>query len=156
MRALLSSLLLLVSPALADEKAQIVGTWKLVSVMYEDQETKALTPVLGNNPRGYQIATPDGRWLALVTAEGRPVPKTDEERLHAFRSMISYSGCYRVEGNKVTTKVEVAWNEAWVGGEQVRFVRFEGDKLYIESPPMPHPNVNNRVVRVIVTWQRDK
>jgi hypothetical protein len=30
--------------------------------------------------RGYQIATADGRWLALVTANGRPVPKTDEER----------------------------------------------------------------------------
>lgn len=156
MRALLSSLLLLVSPALANEASQIVGVWKLVSVMYEDQETKTLTPVLGANPRGYQIATADGRWLALVTADGRPVPKTDEERLHAFRSMISYSGRYKVEGNKVTTKVEVAWNEAWVGGEQVRFIRFDGDKLFIESPPMPHPNVNNRVVRVIVTWQRDK
>lgn len=156
MRALLSSLLLLISPALANEASQVVGVWKLVSVMYEDQETKALTPVLGANPRGYQIATADGRWLALVTAEGRPVPKTDEERLHAFRSMISYSGRYKVEGNKVTTKVEVAWNEAWVGGEQVRFIRFDGDKLFIESPPMPHPNVNNRVVRVIVTWQRDK
>ena len=26
--------------------------------MYEDQETKTLTPVLGENPKGYQIATP--------------------------------------------------------------------------------------------------
>ena len=147
---------MLLSAAPAKAQDSVVGVWKLVSVMYEDQETKQMTPVLGDAPRGYQIATVDGRWLALVTANGRPVPKTDEERLHAFRSMISYSGRYRVEGNKVTTKVEVAWNEAWVGGEQVRFLRFEGDKLHIESPPMPHPNVNNRVVRVIVTWQRDK
>ncbi len=159
MRAIIFGILLLASltsPSLADEKQQIVGTWKLVSVMYEDQETKALTPVLGNNPRGSQIATPDGRWLALVTAENRPVPKTDEERAQALRSMISYSGRYRVEGNKVTTKVEIAWNEAWVGGEQVRFVRFEGDRLFIESPPMPHPNVGGKVVRVIVVWQREK
>jgi hypothetical protein len=155
MRALMVFLLLLVAlPARAEDS--VVGVWKLVSVMYQDQETKQMSPVLGDAPRGYQIATADGRWLALVTANGRPVPKTDEERLAAFRSMISYSGRYRVEGNKVTTKVEVAWNEAWVGGEQVRFLRFEGDKLHIESPPMPHPNVNNRVVRVIVTWQRDK
>jgi hypothetical protein len=70
--------------------------------------------------------------------------------------MIAYSGRYRVEGDKVITKVEIAWNESWVGGEQVRFVRFEGDKLYIESPPMPHPNVGGRVVRVIVTWEREK
>jgi hypothetical protein len=140
---------------MSDEKRQIVGTWKLVAVEYEDQATKARTPVLGEHPRGYQIATPEGRWIAVVTAETRPVPKTDRERLDAFRSMIAYSGRYRIEGNKVTTKVEVAWNEAWVGGEQVRHVRFEGDKLFIESPPMPHPNVGDKVVRVIVTWQRD-
>ena len=158
MRALALGLLLLLgaSPAMADVKKEIVGTWKLVSVMYEDQQTKELTPVLGAKPRGYQIATPEGRWLALVTAENRPVPKTDEERAQALRSMISYSGRYRIEGDKVITKVEVAWNEAWVGGEQVRFVRFEGDKLHIESPPMPHPNVGGKVVRVIVTWERDK
>jgi len=148
--------LLLVTPSLAEVKDQIVGTWKLVSVMYEDQQTKELTPVLGQNPKGSQIATADGRWLALVTAEGRKVPQTDEERAQALRSMIAYSGRYRVEGDKVITKVEIAWNESWVGGEQVRFVRFEGDKLYIESPPMPHPNVGGRAVRVIVTWEREK
>ena len=126
-------------------------------MVYEDAQTKELTPVLGEHPRGYQIATPEGRWLALVTADGRPVPKTDEDRAKALRSMIAYSGRYRVEDGKVITKVEVAWNEAWVGGEQVRFLRFEGDDiLHIESPPMPHPNVNDKVVRVIVTWARDK
>ena len=140
---------------MSDEKRQIVGTWKLVSVEYEDQETMARTPVLGEHPRGYQIATPDGRWIAVVTAEARPVPKTDRQRLDAFRSMIAYSGRYRVEGNTVTTRVEVAWNEAWVGGEQLRHIRFEGDRLFIESPPMPHPNVGDKVVRVIVTWQRE-
>ena len=142
---------------MSNEQQQIVGVWKLVSVMYEDQETKALTPIMGEHPRGYQIATPQGRWLALVTADGRPVPKTDEDRAKALRTMIAYSGRYRVEDGKVITKVEVAWNEAWVGGEQVRFLRFEGDDvLHIESPPMPHPNVNDKVVRVIVTWARDK
>ena len=140
---------------MGDEKLQIVGVWKLVSVMYEDQETKARTPIMGDNPRGYQIATPDGRWLALATPAGRSVPATDEERAQAFRTMIGYSGRYRVEGSTITTKVDVAWNESWVGGEQVRHIRFEGDKLFIESPPMPHPNMYNKTVRVIVVWQRD-
>ena len=145
------------TPSQAELEKLIVGVWKLVSVDYEDQETKAHTPVLGQKPRGYQIATPEGRWLALVTADNRPIPKTDEERAKALQTMISYSGRYRVEGGKVITKVEVAWNEAWVGGEQTRFIRFEGnDLLHIESPPMPHPNVGNKVVRVIVTWARDQ
>jgi len=158
MRALIfAAMLLVASQAHAADKDRIVGTWKLVSVMYEDTQTKELTPVLGAHPRGYQIATPEGRWIALVTADGRPIPKTDEERARALRTMIAYSGRYRVEDGKVITKVEVAWNEAWVGSEQVRFLRFEGDDvLHIESPPMPHPNVNDKVVRVIVTWRRDK
>lgn len=141
---------------MSDPKSQIVGVWKLVSVMYEDQETGIQTPVLGDNPKGYQIATPDGRWLALTTPSVRAVPKTDQERAQAFVRMIAYSGRYRIVGNTITTKVEVAWNESWVGGEQVRHIRFEGDRLFIESPPMPHPNVNNRIVRVIVVWQRDE
>jgi hypothetical protein len=160
MRTLLLSLAaLLAGPAHADDQTlrqKIVGTWKLVSVVYEDQETKARTPVLGEHPAGRQIATADGLWLALVTAEGRPIPKTDEERAQALRTMIAYTGRYRVEDGKVITKVEAAWNEAWVGGEQTRFIRFEGDRLFIESPPMPHPNQNNKVVRVIVIWDREK
>jgi hypothetical protein len=158
MRTFLTAvLLLLIAPAHADDKSAIVGTWKLVSVIYEDAQTKERTPVLGEHPRGYQIATPEGRWLALVTADGRGVPKNDEDRAQALRTMIAYTGRYRIEDGKVITKVDAAWNEAWVGGEQVRFVRFEGnDLLHIESPLMPHPNVNNKVVRVIVTWERDK
>ena len=160
MRVLLLCLLMLgAGTAHADDrdlKQRIVGTWKLVSVVYEDQDTKGRTPVYGEHPRGRQIATADGVWLALVTAEGRAIPKTDEERAQALRTMIAYTGRYRVEDGKVVTKVEAAWNEAWVGGEQTRFIRFEGDRLFIESPPMPHPNQNNRVVRVIVIWDREK
>jgi hypothetical protein len=160
MRLVLAALLMsLSSSALANDaelRQKIVGTWTLVSVVYEDQETKERTPVLGEHPRGRQIATADGRWLALVTAENRPVPKTDVERARALQTMIAYTGRYRVEDGKVITKVEAAWNEAWVGGEQVRLIRFEGDRLFIESPPMPHPNVNNKVVKVVVIWDGEK
>ena len=162
MRALafgLLALLLLPVLARADDAAlrkEIVGTWKLVSVVYEDQATKERTSVYGEHPRGIQIATPEGRWLALMTGENRPIPKTDEDRAQALKTMIAYTGRYRVEDGKVITKVEAAWNEAWVGGEQVREIKIEGDKLYIESPPMPHPNINNKIVRVIVEWEREK
>jgi hypothetical protein len=140
----------------AELRQQIVGTWALVSVVYEDVSSRERTPVYGEHPRGIQIATPGGRWLALMTAEGRSIPKTDADRAQALKSMIAYTGRYRVENGQVITKVEAAWNEAWVGGEQVRNIRFEGDRLYIESPPMPHPNINDKTVRVIVVWQREK
>ena len=140
----------------AELREKIVGTWKLVSVNYEDAATKECTPVYGEDPKGVQIATPEGRWLALMTGEARPVPKTDADRAEALKTMIAYTGRYRVEDGKVITKVEAAWNEAWVGREQVRAVRFEGERLYIESPPMLHPNLNNKTVRVIAVWEREK
>jgi len=160
MRPLMLVFMLLAAlrPALADDASDarnIVGVWKLVSVVYEDAATKERTPALGEHPKGRQIATAQGQWLALVTADGRKVPQSDEERAQALRSMIAYTGRYRIEGGKVITKVEAAWNEAWVGGEQVRLIRFEGDRLFIESPPMPHPNVGGKVVRVIVIWDRE-
>lgn len=155
--ALVGTLVVSAASAADGDAAKVVGNWKLVSVVYEDPQTLERTPVLGEHPRGYQIATPAGRWLALVTAEGRKPPQTDADRATALRTMISYTGLYRVENGKVITKVEAAWNEAWVGTEQVRAFRFEGDDImHLESPPTPHPNLLGKMVRIIVTWQRDK
>jgi hypothetical protein len=139
----------------AELKRQIVGTWTLVSVNYEDTASKERTPIYGEHPKGIQIATPEGRWLALMTAEGRTVPNTDIDRARALTTMIAYTGRYRVEGGNVITKVEAAWNEGWVGTEQVRAIVFEGRRLHLQSPPMPHPNIGGRTVRVIVVWERE-
>ena len=101
-KILLCVMALLAAPVLAhaddaELRQKIIGTWKIVSVVYEDQATKEQTPIYGEHPRGIQIATPEGRWLALMTAENRPVPKTDEERAQALKSMIAYTGRYRIE-----------------------------------------------------------
>ena len=142
---------------MASDAEKIVGVWKLVSVLYEDQTTRETWPVLGEHPRGSQIATAGGRWIAVVTADGRKPPATEAERAAALLGMIAYTGKYRVEDGKVITRVEAAWQESWVGGEQVRHVRFEGDRiLRLESPPIPHPNLAGRMVRVIVTWEREE
>ena len=124
-------------------RRRIVGTWSLMSVAYEDQATGERTLVYGEHPKGIQIAT----------SEGRGVPNNDAERANALKTMIAYTGRYRVEGGNVITKVEAAWNEAWVGTEQVRAIRFDGEKLLLQSPPMPHPNIGGRVVRVNVAWE---
>ena len=69
-----------------------------------------------------------------MTADGRAVPKTDADRAQALKSMIAYTGRYRVENGQVITKVEAAWNEGWVGGEQVRNIRFEGEQALHREP----------------------
>jgi hypothetical protein len=140
---------------MSELRERIVGTWALESAVYEDEATGERGHPLGLHPRGAQIATREGRWIAVVTAQSRPVPENDAEHAAALRSMIAYTGRYRVEDDRIVTKVEAAWNEAWVGTEQGRAIRFEGDRLSLESPPMPHPNISNKTVRVIVVWERD-
>jgi hypothetical protein len=77
--------------------------------------------------------------------------------------MYAFTGPYRVEGDRLTVKVDVAWNEAWTGTDQTRIFRIEGDKLFIESIPAPavtaNPATANRpgaLTRGIVEWERSK
>ena len=139
----------------AELNRRIVGTWQLVSVVYEDTTTKERTPVYGEHPKGIQIATAQGRWLALMTAENRPVPKNDADRAQALKTMIAYTGRYRVENGQVITKVEAAWNEAWVGGEQVRNIRFDRRPALYREPADAASQHHDKTVRVIVVWQRE-
>src|SRR5262249_61577081 len=86
-------LLLAARPVLADDdsdRRNIVGVWRLVSVVYEDAETKERTPGLGEHPKGRQHATAQGQWLALVTADRRTRPKTDAQPAPALRTTIAY------------------------------------------------------------------
>jgi hypothetical protein len=137
-------------------KSSPVGTWKLVSCIFEDEQTKERTFPYGEHPNGYAILTPEGRLMALITAEGRKAPRTAEDRDAAFRSAAAYSGRYQVEGNKFVTTVDVAWNESWVGTDQVRSFKVEGDRLYIETPPTANRDREGQMVRGILIWEREK
>ena len=88
----------------AENNAQLAGTWKLISAIMEDVDTREQKLVWGEHPNGYIVLTPAGRWIVVQTAEGRAAPKIDEERSTAFRTMLAYSGKFRVEGNKVIIK----------------------------------------------------
>jgi hypothetical protein len=87
-----------------------------------------------------------------ATADDREAP---DEQAAAFRSMIAYTGKFRLEGEKFITEVDVAWNEAWVGTEQVRFWRLEGDRLHIVSAPIPNPNVQGSMMIGTLVWERE-
>jgi hypothetical protein len=139
-----------------DAKDKLIGTWKIVSAVMEDVETKEQKLVWGKHPNGYIILTPSGRWIVVQTAEGRKVPETDTDRTAAFRSMLAYSGRYHIEGDKIIIKVDIAWDESWNGTEQVRFYRIEGDRLHIEAAPQPYANFGGKVMRGILIWAREE
>jgi hypothetical protein len=81
----------------------------------------------------------------------------DEERAGLLNTLVAYTGTYRVEGDKWITKVEVAWNPEWVGSEQIRFFKLNGDRLEVVSPWRVMPNWPNRgMTRSILTFDRSK
>jgi len=148
--------LIAVQPSFADDRAKIVGTWKVVSQEWEIQATGERQLPMGKNPTGYVIFTPEGRLMFLITGEGRKPPKTDQDRANLLNSMAAYSGMYRLEGDKLIYKVEIAWHPARVGTEQVRFVRFDGDRLHVITDWMPATSGPGGMGRAILTFERAK
>ena len=142
-------------PAMANDSAKAVGTWKLVSFVNEFQDCSEPRGAYGTRPTGYLLVTSEGRMMTIVEAEGRKAPETDEQRAAAFRSMIAYTGLSRFEAGKFITKVDVSWNPAWVGTEQVRDYKLDGDRLQIISPWVMSPNLG-KATRATVTWERIK
>ena len=157
MRAILTavSLLLLAQPASAHGQDALVGTWRLVSWVMEDDATKEQRPLYGEHPTGHATFTASGRAFFVLTGEGRKVPQTDQERAAALRSMVAYTGRYRVEGDRFITKVDTAWNEAWVGTEQVRSYKMEGNRLHIVAMSQPNPNFGNKLMHGLLTFERE-
>jgi Lipocalin-like domain len=144
-------------PSLADDRAKLLGTWRLVSFEAEFQKTGEREPVLGKNPTGYVIYTPEGRYMVILTGEGRKAAKTDQDRAELMKSMFAYTGLYRLEGDKIITKVDASWNPEFLGTEQVRYFRFDGDRLQLTHdwhPSVLHPE--RGMVRAIYIFERAK
>lgn len=145
-----------VASASGEDGDRMLGIWKLETFDVEFQDSGERRTPFGLSPNGYIIFTPEGRMMALLTPEGRKPPQTDPERAEAFKSMYAYSGTYRFEGDRWITKVDTSWNEAWTGTDQVRYYRFEGEKLVVTSAWAASPNFDGRRVRGILTWVKAK
>jgi len=146
-----------VQPSFADDRAQIQGVWKLVSYEVEIQATGKKELPMGQNPTGYVIFTPEGRVMFILTAEGRNQAKNVEERANLLGTVIAYAGTYRLEGDKWIAKVEVAWNPEWVGTEQTRSFKVDGDRLQVLTPWRIMPNWPEKgMSRSIISFERTK
>jgi hypothetical protein len=146
-----------VQPSVGADAGGPVGIWKLVSYEVEVQANGQKEPVMGNNPTGYVTFTPEGRVFFVLTGEGRKAAKTDQERAELLSTLVAYTGMYRFEGDRWITKVDVAWNPEWVGTEQARSFKVDGDRLQVLTPWRVMPNwADKGMTRSIVTFERSK
>ena len=122
--------------SLADDAAkQLVGTWKVVSLITRFDGGDAVEP-FGPNPKGRLVLTPEGDWIIILTRADRGPAKNIEEKGALLDSMLAYSGKYTVDGNRMVIRVDVSWNEIYSGANQnqTRFFSIESDRLIIRSP----------------------
>jgi hypothetical protein len=140
-----------------DATPPVVGTWKLVSYVIEVQENGTIMKVMGETPSGYVAFLPTGRVFFMLTAEGREHDPEHSAEGHALLldTMVAYTGRYRLEGDKWITQVEVAWNPEWIGTEQTRFFKLEGDSLQVLTPWRLMPNwAEHGMTRSIISFAR--
>ena len=144
-------------PCFANDNAKIQGAWKLVSYEVEVQSSGEIMFPMGKAPTGYVMFSPESRVWFVFTGDGRKPAKTAEEKAALLDSLIAYTGTYRLEGDKWITSVDVAWNPAWVGTEQTRPFKIEGNRLQVLTPWRVMPNwAEKGMTRSIITFERNK
>jgi len=158
--AALMAMAMMIGAGTAAGDGGVVGVWKLVAYTAADAETGAVIQPYGEAPNGFLFYTAGGRMSALLTATARKrfsagnrINAPMEERAEAFATSSSYAGTYTLEGDRVIHHVEVATNPDWVGGDQLRFPRIEGNRLVITTPALPtRPDGKLRVSTLV--WER--
>ena len=135
--------------------APLVGQWGLISFDLEVQATGARNAAWGPNPKGRLLILPNSFMIVVLTAAVRPVPTTDIHRAAAFNQTIAYSGPIEVVGDKIQTKVDVSWNEAWTNTVQVRHFKFIGANLSLISAWAPSLFDPSIIIRGILEWKRE-
>ena len=117
--------------------ARLIGAWRLVS--YETQDAKGrrgkpyaeavgrLTYDEHGNMSG-QVMRPDRARVEIGKGNAQTVRA-------AYIGYIAYFGSYEVaaDGASVVHRVEGALNPEWVGGVQVRKLRFDGERLVLSA-----------------------
>jgi hypothetical protein len=140
-----------------DVTTRLLGTWRMISWTVEFLDTGEHSDALGKNPKGYISYAPDGRMLVLVLKGDRPTPvalvPTPEEKIALYDTMFAYSGTYSLQPDRVIHHLDMSWNKAWEGTDQIRFLNFDGDFLTFTTSPAKNP-LNGRECTNTVRFEK--
>lgn len=138
---------------------RLLGNWRLVSFSAEDARGKAYYP-MGEGLAGVLMYTADGRMAVQLMSADRPAlaspaygSGTQAEWAQAARSFFAYSGTFSVDEATpaVTHHVEIALNPYWVGRDQTRRIKLDGEKLELSGAS---PTVSGAIDTAYVRWRR--
>jgi hypothetical protein len=133
---------------------RLIGSWRLVS--YETADPAGRTGRPYGDAVGRISYDAQGNMAGQVMRPGRGHVEAGDagaaQARHAYLGYIAYFGTYEVaaDGRSIVHHVEGALNPAWVGGDQVRSLRFEGDRLVLGTGVAR----NGVVIQHTLTWER--
>ena len=137
-----------------DDADDLVGVWKLKSFSLQVLGEQP-TDIFGEHPIGYLILTVEGRMMIIVTRADRKPATTVDERAALLGSMVSYTGHYTVEHDRIIIRPDVAWNEIYSGTEQIRYYTLNGDKLSIRTAEQLSAVLPGKKVIGTLTYERE-
>ena len=141
-----------------DIAGKFFGTWRLVSCVAEAPDGERIY-TFGRNAQGRANFEP-GRFSFHVLNPDRPKlssadPReaTEQEVRAAFAGYLAYYGSFSVDqdAGTIVNHVEAASIPNWVGSDQVRYYRFENDRLILRTTPMLRDGVE---LVSTLTWER--
>jgi len=135
-------------------KERLIGNWRLVSYVTTEPGGKRGTPY--GDAAGRLMYDANGNMAGQVMRPGRARVELGEGSAQqvraAYLGYIAYFGTYEIaaDGQSVVHHVDGSLNPAWVGGDQVRAMRFDGDRLVLSA----EVRKNGQTVMHSLTWER--
>ena len=143
------------APFYVSDAQRLAGTWKLVSIVYEDANTGERLASQSENTKGYQIATPDGWWMTLITNEPPRAATGGDVGAAAPGPVIAFAGRYRLERGNVLIKVVAGRVSGVIGTDLLAPYRFDTDRLRMALPQNLFTTTGARSTRAIATWEKE-
>jgi hypothetical protein len=129
----------------ASAAPNVVGVWKLVGSAMTDPSGKTVGVPYGPRGMGLVSLTTDGRMMAVLIDGRSKLPDGTK------REYSSYCGNYTFDGSTLITTVDATNDPARMGSQQVRKVRFEGDRMILVPPEREEGGVK---IHRELSWER--
>ena len=131
-------------PLSSSADSLFIGTWRLLTADYRYSDGRHLD-YLGQGATGMLFYDAGGHMSVHLMQAGRPpfasgdrLGGTAEEIKAAFEGYHAYFGTYAVHEREsvVVHRLEGCTFPNWIGGEQQRRYKFDGNRLTLTTPPI--------------------
>ena len=123
----------------------VVGVWKLTGGTMTDPAGKSVGVPYGPRGMGLVSLTADGRMMAVLIDGRAKLPDG------AKREYSSYCGNYTFDGSTLITTVDASSDPGRLASQQVRKVRFDGERMILVPPERDDGGV--KIYRELI-WER--